>query len=219
LQGMFSFLFRKESQVESLIYDYLENFHLTQENFRKAIGACILNHHCEEFDFFIEQTHKYESRADDIIDEINTLMYGKVLIPDSRGDIMNLLQALDKIPHLLERVLFIIKYQRIVIPEAFLPDVRELVRISLESCDLLEKQVRLFLKKKAGVRALVTTIDINESHCDHIERRLISNIFDSGMDPFLKLQLKDLVINMGEISDQADRVSRQVNILIMKRRV
>jgi hypothetical protein len=216
---MFSFLFRKESQVESLIYDYLENFHLTQENFRKAIGACILNHHCEAFDFLIEQTHKYESRADDIIDEINTLMYGKVLIPDSRGDIMTLLQALDKIPHLLERVLFIIKYQRIVIPEAFLPDVRELVRISLESCDLLENQVRLFLKKKAGVRALVTTIDINESHCDHIERRLIADIFDSGMDPFLKLQLKDLVINMGEISDQADRVSRQVNILTMKRRV
>ncbi|MCP4119766.1 MAG: DUF47 family protein [Desulfobacteraceae bacterium] len=216
---MFSFLFRKESQVESLIYDYLENFHLTQENFRKAVSACILNHHCEEFDFLIEQTHKYESRADDIIDEINNLMYGKVLIPDSRGDIMNLLQALDKIPHLLERVLFIIKYQRIVIPDALLPDVRDLVRISLESCDLLARQVKLFLKKKTGARALLTTIDTNESHCDHIERRLIATIFDSDMDPFFKLQLKDLVINIGEISDQTDRVSRQVNILIMKRRV
>ena len=49
--------------------------------------------------------------------------------------------------------------------------------------------------------------------------RIITKLFDSDLEPFLKLQLKEMVIVMGEISDQADRVSKRVNIMTMKRRV
>ena len=62
-------------------------------------------------------------------------------------------------------------------------------------------------------------IDTNESHCDHIERRIIAKIFQSDIDPFLKLQTKELVLKMGDISDQTDRVSKIINIISMKRRV
>jgi len=167
---------------------------------------------------FKKQTHKHESRADDIIDEINNLMYGKALIPDARGDIMRLLIDLDKIPEILEKILFMIRYQKITIPETLAMDFQEMSRISVESCELLSKQVKLFLDNNTGFRALVNTIDANESHCDHIERRLMAKIFDSDIEPFLKLQLKDLVTKMGDISDKADRISKLINILIMKRR-
>ncbi len=216
---MFKFLFKKENLVESLIYKYLENFQLTQENFTKAISSCLDNHINEEFNFLFNQTHKYESKADDIIDEVNNLMYGKALIPESRGDIMNLLHSLDKIPHYFESVLFIIKYQELTIPEDIVMDIQALLKISIESCELLSKQVTLFLKKETGIRSLMSIIDTNESHCDHIEQRIISKIFKSDIDPFLKLQIKELIIKMGDISDQADRVSKIINIISMKRRV
>jgi len=215
---MFRFFFKKDNRVEELIFDYLETFGLIQENFSKALVSCVTQKRCEEFDFLMEQTHKCESRADDIMDEVNNLMFGKALIPDFRGDIMNLLISLDKIPHLLERALFMIRYQRLVIPEAFVPDIQDLIRISIESCQLISKQVKLFLKNEEGTRSLMSTIDTNESHCDHIERRIISDLFKSDLDPFFKLQFKELVINIGDISDQADRVSKLVNILTLKRR-
>jgi len=47
----------------------------------------------------------------------------------------------------------------------------------------------------------------------------MTKIFDSDIDPFQKLQLKELAIIMGEISDQADRVSKRVHIISLKRRV
>ena len=216
---MFEFLFKKKNKVEALIYEYLENFQLTQDNFRKAVGSCIAKAHGEEFDFLIGQTHKYESKADDIIDEINNLMYGKVLIPDYRGDIMNLLISLDKIPHLLEKVLFIIKYQKLVIPDELVLDIQDLLRISLESCEILSKQVVLFLKKETGIRSFLNTIDSNESHCDHIERKIIQKIFESDINDFIKLQLKELIVNMGDISDQTERVAKHINVLSMKRRI
>ncbi len=211
--------FKKENRVEELIYKYLDNLGMTLEVFQNAVMTCISSPACEEFDFLQDRTHRFESKADDIIDEVNNLMYGKVLIPDSREDIMTLLNALDHIPNNLEKVLFVIKYQQVEIPKGFEPQITDLIRISMESCELVIKQVGRFLRNETGIREILHTIDKNESQCDYIEYRLVEKIFKSDMDPFNKLQLKELVKFMGDISDHADRVSKLVNILSLKRRV
>ncbi len=216
---MFDFLFKKEHRVETLIFEYMDTLKLIQESFLDAINACLEDNECDDCEFLITQTHKHESKADDICEEINNLMYSKALIPDSRGDIMQLIESIDMIPHFFERILFIMQTQKVSIPDFLVLDVKDLIRISLESCDLLSKQMALHLKQKLGIRSLLGTIDTNESHCDYIERRIITKIFDSDLDPFLKVQLKELIVTMGEISDQADRVSKRINIISMKRRV
>jgi predicted phosphate transport protein (TIGR00153 family) len=218
---MFQFLFKKEHVVENLIYKYLETFEKTRENFNQAFYLCVEKGNCKDFDFLAEQTNKYESMADDIIDDINNQMYGKVLIPDSREDVMNLLLGLDKIPHIFEKSLFMIKYQNLEIPAFIFPDIRHLVDISVESCEILVTQVTHFLKKEKGIRDCMNRIDVAESHCDHIEKKLIADIFDpdSEIDPYLRLQFKELVVRIGDISDQADRVAKLVNVLSLKRRV
>ena len=216
---MFEFLFKKERQLETLIYDYLENLSLTQNQFQKAMATCLKQGVCDELSFLIEQTHKFESRADDLRDEINELMYSRALIPESREDVMALLEKVDEIPRSFEQVLNMIQTQKITFPEFMTLDIQELIRVSIESCDLMAKQIDVMMKKKEGIRALMAIIDQNESHCDHIERRLIIKLFESDLEPFLKLQLKEMVVVMGEISDQADRVSKRINIMTMKRRV
>ncbi|MBW2608950.1 MAG: DUF47 family protein [Deltaproteobacteria bacterium] len=214
---MLKIFFKKQQQIESLIYKYLEIIKTTERHFSEALNTCIDNGLCDHFHFLVEQTHKFESRADDVREEIKTLMYGKALIPESRGDIMGLLESIDEIPRIFELILYMIKTQKLTIPDLIIQDIRELIDVSLESCDLVFKQVEILFKREEGIRKIVSTIDHNESHCDHIERHLITNIFDSDLDPFQKLQLKDLIINMGEIADQADRVAKRVNIISMKR--
>jgi predicted phosphate transport protein (TIGR00153 family) len=216
---MFRFLFKKEHQVEQLIYGYLGNLKMVRENFLKAMNVYFEKGFCEDFEFLIEQTHKLESKADDTRYEIETLMYAKALIPESRGDILGLLEAIDQIPGLFELILYMIQTQRLAVPDFLVLDVRELLGVSLQCCDLLVKEVEALFRKSEEIRSLVATIDNNESHCDHIERRIITRIFDSDLDPFQKLQLKEMVIQMGEISDQTDRVSRRVHIISVKRQV
>jgi predicted phosphate transport protein (TIGR00153 family) len=216
---MFSFLFRKENQLNDLISSYLENLVKTQEHFVKAMDTCLDEGISGEFAFLIEQTHKFESKADDIRDEINYLMYSRALIPESREDVMNLIEQVEVIPRIFELILHLIRTQKIKIPDFVLPEVKNLIRMSVESCDLMIKQIDLMLKNRQGIRALMTTIDHNESHCDHIERSLMIKVFDSSLDPIHKIQLKELIIAMGEVSDQADRVSKRVNIMVLKRRV
>ena len=216
---MFSFLFKKEQQLENLIYQYLENLTRTQEHFVKAMETCLDEGLCEQFGFLIDQTHKFESKADEIKEEVNVLMYSRALIPESREDIMNLLEHVDCIPRIFELVLHLIRSQKLKLPEFIKHDVRDLIRISVESCELMIKQIDLMLKNRQGIRALLSTIDHNESHCDHIERSLMARLFESDLEKVDKLQLKELIIALGEISDQADRVSKRVNIMTLKRRV
>jgi uncharacterized protein len=216
---MLSFLFKKEHQLESLIYQYLENMSRTQEHFVKAMETYFQEGICGEFAFLIEQTHKFESKADEIRDEVNFLMYSRALIPESREDIMLLIEQVEIIPRIFELILHLIRTQKIKLPEFITLDVKDLIRISVESCQLMVKQIELMLKNRQGIRALVSTIDHYESHCDHIERSLMVKVFDSSLDKVDKLQLKELIIALGEISDQADRVSKRVNILTLKRRV
>lgn len=192
---------------------------MTKESFGDAMDTCLDDGLCDHFSSLIEQTHKFESKADDVREEIKILMYGKALIPESRGDIMGLLESMDEIPRIFELLLYMIKNQKLNIPHFIVPDLRELIRVSLESCDLLLKQVEALFKRSEGDMTLVSTIDQNESHCDIIERRIITKIFDSDLDPFQKLQLKEFIISMGDISDQVDRVSKRANIINMKRRV
>lgn len=216
---MFQFLFKKEQQVQQLIYQYLDNLKMAQDSFLKAMNVYFQKGFCEDFDFLIEQTHKVESKGDDTRYEIETMMYAKALIPESRGDVLGLLEAVDQIPGLFELILYMVHTQRLRTPDFLVLDIKELIRVSLECCDLLIKEVEALFKKSGDIRSLVSNIDDNESHCDHIERRTITRIFDSDLDPFQKLQLKEMVIQLGEISDQADRVSRRVHIISTKRRV
>jgi predicted phosphate transport protein (TIGR00153 family) len=144
-------------------------------------------------------------------------MYSKALIPESRGDVMGLLEILDEVPRIFEHLLYMLKTQKLAIPDLIIPDIKELIELSLKSCHLMLIQVEALFKRKEGIRALISEIDHYESHCDHIERRVITDIFDSDLDPFQKIQLKELIGHMGEIADQADRVSKRVNIIELKR--
>ena len=130
---MFDFLFKKERQLEALVDQYLENLTRTQEHFGKAMDTCLDEGLCGEFGFLIEQTHKFESKADEIRDEINLLMYSRALIPESREDIMNLIEQVEIIPRIFELVLHLIRAQKITLPEFIKLDVKDLIRISVKT--------------------------------------------------------------------------------------
>ena len=216
---MFGFLFKKQRLVESQIHRYLEEIRGAQHSFADAFKACLGEDASCDFDEMKRQTHHFEALADDVREEIKTLMYGKTLIPESRGDIMGLLEAVDEVPRYFERILNLIGVEQVEIPDFLASRFEELLTVSLESCDLMTRQVEELFGAGSRIQELIAAIDARESQCDVIERDLLSGIFRSDLDPFDKLQLKDLVLLMGDISDQADRVAKQVNIIHLKRRV
>jgi predicted phosphate transport protein (TIGR00153 family) len=213
------FLFRKQRQVKELVDRYLDHLRKIQETFTRAMETCLDTDCQDDFIALVDETHRIESRADDVREEIKTLMYSKVLLPESRGDIMGLLESVDQVPRFFELILNIIQTQKLTIPDLIAADIRDLVKVSMETCDLMTAQVEDLFQRGRRIPELLNVIDEKESQCDIIERRIITTLFESDIDPFSKLQLKELVVFLGDISDQADRVSKRINIISLKRRV
>ena len=82
----------------------------------------------------------------------------------------------------------------------------------------MEAVLGLFYQKK-DVSELTERVDEKESKSDRIERALITGIFSTKMDTSEKILLKEIVVNTGEISDQAENVADRLTLALIKRRI
>ncbi|HPP30343.1 MAG TPA: DUF47 family protein, partial [bacterium] len=69
------------------------------------------------------------------------------------------------------------------------------------------------------VREKVQEVDKRESSSDRMEREIIRKIFAGSYDTGKKILLKDLVIEIGNISDMSEEVTDRLNIVAAKRMV
>jgi hypothetical protein len=217
---MFRFFFRKQREVEGLIEEYVHSVEIAQDLFLQSMETYLQLGKCSPtFEVLAVETHKAESRTDDIQEKIVKLLHEKALVPDLRGDILGLLETIDEIPDLFDRILSSISDQKIVLPEALNLDFRELLAVSLEACALTFESVRSLLGRGKRAARLLFRTDQLESQGDHIEKRMIVRIFESDWDALPKILLRDLTHRMGDIADSAVQVCRQVNLIVTKRRV
>jgi uncharacterized protein Yka (UPF0111/DUF47 family) len=108
--------------------------------------------------------------------------------------------------------------QRIEVPEALQNRFFEILEVNVEAYDLLREAIMGFFYKK-DVHREIERIDERESASDHIERSLITDIFDSALDKADKILLKEIVVNIGDISDQVQVTSDRLTLAIVKRRI
>jgi len=73
--------------------------------------------------------------------------------------------------------------------------------------------------KGRDVGKLLFEADQLESRGDHIEKRILSRIFESDWDPLQKILLRDLVRALGDIADHAVHACRNVNLITVKRMI
>ena len=60
------FLFRKQRQVQLLMERYLENLRHVQQAFTQAINSCLADNCLDDFMSLADETHHFESKADDV---------------------------------------------------------------------------------------------------------------------------------------------------------
>ena len=217
---MFRFLFKKQQRVEKLLEEYVQSVETAREMFLQSMENYLQAGRCSPtFEVLAAETHKAESRSDDIQEKIVNLLFEKALVPDLRGDILKLLETTDEIPDQFDRILSSICNQKIVLPASLEPDYRELLTLSLEACSFTMESVRSTLDRGKRAARLLSKTDQLESQGDAVERRIIIRIFESDWDPLQKILLRDLTQRMGDIADSAVQACRQVNLIVTKRQV
>ncbi|MDC0358410.1 TIGR00153 family protein [Oligoflexia bacterium] len=160
---------------------------------------------------------KCEGTADDIRREIEVMMYSKALFPESRGDILRLVEAMDKVPNQAEAAVSMLLTHHIVIPEAFQDDILELAHTCKRCVDALLESVEKLFSDFTNATIAVGKVDELESKADHIEQNLTERIFSSDIDGVEKILLRDLIEAMGTVSDRAENAGDRIRIYVAKR--
>ena len=212
-----SIFFKAEEKIREMIDEYLETVDKCLKAFNKEITPCFepgakcLPHRME--------THKLESKADDLRREIAMTLFGRTLLPESRGDIMNVLEAIDKVPNSAETILSAMETERIYVPEEFKPSFLELVESNMEAFHFLMKTAEALFTDPKQTLYFEKEVDIRESASDRIERKLISEIYDTDMEKADKIILRDLVNRISAISDRAENAADRLGLTAIRRRI
>ena len=209
----------KKHRLSQMVERYLKKTEECMKNFKKAVETYFEVGISKDFDEIIEKTHIAESLADDIRREIELNLYEKSLIPESRGDILGLLESADKVLNKAQSVLYQIQTESLRIPKFLQEDFSKLVDINIEAFKNVAKAIRTLFENLREIRDITNEIDKRESSSDRLEREIIKKIFSSDIGIGEKILLKELVIETGSISDLSENVGDRLNIIAAKRMI
>jgi hypothetical protein len=219
---VFKLFTRKQRRVQVMLDQYLNHWIGAVNAFQDAWSTFLELGVGEAFDYKVEYTHKEESRADDLRRKIELELYGKALLPESRGDILGLLETVDRLLTEAEWVLYELQLQEMVIPDKLKERFRALVTVVCSCCTEVHKSLKVMFVETADapmLSELTDAVDALESESDHLERGLIRTIFKLDISAGEKILLKELVMRLGAVTDRAENVSNRITLASVKRRV
>lgn len=214
------FAFGKNKELMSKLEEYLKVVKEAVDLFSESILYMLKNGIDEHFRTLTEKTHNLESNADDIRRSIELDMYQKSLLPESRGDLLGILETIDRLPNRSERILYMfITQQTVMLPELH-RDIEELVRLSVESIVYTIDATKDCFGGRKMIHDLNRKVDNNESVGDDLERKMITSIFASDkLDNGEKILQKELVIQLGAMCDLCENTLDRIMVASVKRQI
>ncbi|MFQ5846966.1 MAG: DUF47 domain-containing protein [Candidatus Methylomirabilales bacterium] len=214
LRGLFG---APQRQIQIELDEYLEKLNLIAVDMREALRA-YLSQDREEFLRLFGRINELENRLDTLRRDIEEQIYGQRLLPDTRDDILGLLENLDKIPNRMQSTTREITLQKMRIPEHLHAGLTELAGLGVQIVQVLIRVIHAFLHQPHDVRQVVRELSRHEHEGDAIEQDVLKLIFDdAGLGLAEKMQLYRFVERVGSICDLAEDLGDHIMISAIKR--
>lgn len=209
---------KQEREVREKLDAYFAAADEAIDEFEKGMACYAEEGPGEAFVAIDKRIHAAESRADDLRIDIEKSLYRNMLLPESRGDLLGLLEAFDRMPNIAELVSSMIRTMHVELPERWRGSFAEMVKLNIESYRVVRSGVAALFTDPDTVEGVVKPVDELESASDTLEMRLVSEFF-AEPDKAEALMLRELINRLGDISDAAERVSHRLEIVSFKRRI
>jgi predicted phosphate transport protein (TIGR00153 family) len=159
-----------------------------------------------------------EHRGDSLRRSIEHDLYKKTLIPESRGDVMELLEDMDALLDRFTGLIWQFEIERPDICECFHEDFKELLLYSVESVEATVRSCRSFFKDIHAVADHIHKVIFWEKESDKVSTRIQRAIFGrQDLRLSHKMHLRFFVKQVDRIADEAEDVADRLNIYVIKR--
>lgn len=171
----------------------------------------------EEFNERLNIVKILEGRADDLRQDIEAQLYVQTLIPESRGDVLGILESMDDIIDFSKSIMFEFFVEKPDIPEALHERIKKLAETAVDSTQALVQSTRSYFYDVNTVKDHLHKVTFFENESDHLAEKAKIEIFNLDIDLSRKLHLKNFVVSIDSISDVAEKISNRLSIAAMKR--
>ena len=210
----------KSKQLEGDIDGYLDRVTTAGLIFQEGVKAYVIGKK-DKFERNFKEISVLESDADNIRRDIKHKLYTYMLIPESRGDVLGLLETLDDIVDICEKVLEQFSIETPNIPEFLKSDFIELAELSSKTVEEVVKAARAFFREIGMVSNYVNKVHFYEHEADDVEEHLKRNAFNSKeIESFSqKVHMRYFAEKIAAVSDVAESVAERLSVYAIKRRI
>ena len=212
-------LFSKSRALRSEIEEFLQKLSDSALTFQTAVSAYLRDGATNEFELMVQQLAELESRDDALRRSIETQLYRQTLIPESRGDVLGLLETLDQVHGLMEAGLYALSIEKPLIPEPFVPHFQDLTEACVHSVDHLVLASRAFFTNIDEVSEHLQRVMHYEKEADKTGTILKRAIFESDLDLARKMHLKSFAEYIDDVADGTEDVADRLSIYAIKRAI
>ncbi len=210
-------ILKKKMGIEKQIDDFLDQVSESGLLFKYGVEA-YLKGDMEAFENKIKSIAETEHRGDDLRRSLEEQLYLQTLIPESRGDVLELLESMDSLLDRFKGALWRFDIEHPNIFDEFHEDFRELINCVVEAVEAIVRSSRAFFKDISAVADHMHKVSYWETESDKISTRLQRNIFrQKDLRLSHRMQLRDFVRHVDNIADRAEDVADNLSIFVIKR--
>lgn len=174
----------------------------------------------EAFEADYAEVSRLENQGDDLRRAIEKLLYTKTLIPESRGDVLALLENIDNITNQAKQILMELTVEIPQIPSEFHQDYLILAEKSIKAVDEVIQATQAFLNDPLIIQHSLTKVYYWEGEADDYSEQLKRRVFRTPeLQLAQKIHLRYFALHIELLADKAEDVADRLSIYTIKRSV
>ncbi len=211
-------LFQRTKELNAKITEFLNNISEAAIIFQQAINNYMAFGDNDDFEAKLNNVSALEARNDQLRRTIEAKLYEHTLIPESRADVLELMEGLDKIVNMFEARLYQFSIEKIQINDSLKPLYEELTESTVSAVEALVRSARAFFVNISQVNDHLHKVMFFEKQGDMIGTKLKRQIFDDEqIELSRKIQMRMLCDDIDGIANLAEDVADQLSIYTIKR--
>ncbi len=213
-----SILFRQTKELTAQVDDFLDAISEGALVFQQGVDD-YMSGDLERFQTRYGAIEALENRADDLRRTIEGHLYRHSLIPESRGDVLGLLETMDDVINTAKNTLSLFVVERPEMIPELTKDWHDLAETATCTSEAVVLAARTFFRDPHGVNDHLHKVYFYEKEGDKIAMDLKRKIFASDLDLARKIHLRYFALNIDLVSDAAEDVADRLSIYAIKRTV
>ncbi len=185
--------------------------------FKKAVNVYLQEKRSTDYRKLSKEIKIIEHDADCLRRDIENRLYSQNLIPDLRGNVLELVENLDKVINEFDEVAHQFYIEQPEIPEKYFERFKELVSQVCECAENLSMASRAFFRDLSVVRDYAQKVYWLEHESDKTSASLKEAVFASDLELAHKLQLESFLSEVADVADLAEDCVDRLLIYVIKR--